>query len=197
MILSVSVQVGYHRGMEDRPHPPPAPATWGALSAQSAHRSFWRARLARKAEAYPGPTAVLDWLVDQANLRNFSGAVNAVCRGVLDPSLTLEEIVVGLLTPDATAEGRILKLATRILQSELDLEKLLLLAKRERAERLLSWLVSGIPEQERFGTVPSVLAVFGQSPPRGGARVRYDYDFGRLILKAATRTGARWKPART
>ena len=183
--------------MEERQRPPSAPATWGALSAQVPHRSFWRAGLVRRAEAYPGPTAVLDWLVDQANLRNFSGAVNAVCRGALDPSLTLEEIVVGLLAPDATAEGRILKLATRILQSELDLEKLLLFAKRERAERLLCWLVSGIPEQERRGTVPLLLAAFGQKPPRGEATVRFDYDFGRLIRKAATRTGARWKPART
>ena len=170
---------------------------WGTLSAQPVHRSFWRADLARRAAGYGGPSPLLDWLVDQANLRDFRGAVNALCGGTLDPSLTLEELVVGLLTPDSPAEGRILKLATRILQAELDPGRLLLLARRERAERVLCWLVRGIPEEERTGTVPHLVEAFAARPPRGMGAVHYDYDFQRLIRKAASPARLRWKPPHT
>lgn len=175
-----------------------SPARWDHFTLQTAHRSIWRERFAVHAVAHTSADPVLDWLVDQANLRGFCGAVNAVARSELYPGLSIEEIVVGCLTPDAVADGRVLKLVVRILQSnDVDVPGLLLLARRERAERLLYWLVGGTPEEERTGALPRLCDHFEALPPRGYVPVRYAYDFGRLRKRAATAGHLRWKPAPT
>ncbi len=172
------------------------PARWGMYSAQTPHRSLWREGLRRRAVGHTGADPVVDWLVDQANLRGFGGAVNAVASSAPDPSLSLEEIVVGCLTPDALADGRVLKLVVRILQSDVvRLPALLLLARRERAEKVLCWLVMGVPAAERCGAVPGVRQHFEARPPRGYVPVSYAYDFARLNRKAAAAGKLRWKPA--
>lgn len=165
---------------------------------QTAHRSLWREALAVHAVGFTSEDPVLDWLVDQANLRGFRGASNAVARSTLRPELSVEEIVVGCLTPTAIADGRVLKLVVRMLQSgEVEVPRLLLLARRERAERLLYWLVRGAPEEERTGALVRLYQHFETKPPRGYVPVRYAYDFGRLRRKPATAGHLRWKPAPT
>jgi hypothetical protein len=89
---------------------------YAELSHQPAHRSFWWGSLQRRAAGVP----VEDWLIHQANLRDFRGAALADPWEVpIDPSVTLADIAVGLLAPQAEVEGRALKLVLRILQSEL------------------------------------------------------------------------------
>ncbi len=141
---------------------------------------------------------MLDWLVDQANLRGYHGAFNAVTRGSIDPSLRLEEIVVGCLMPDAEADARVLKLVTRILQSApLDVDRLVFLARRERAEPVLYWLVQGVPEPERTGAIPMLAQRYAARPPRGYRPPKYRYDFSRLVKKPAAPGRLRWKPEPT
>ena len=74
---------------------------------------------------------------------------------------------------------------------------LLLLAKREKAERILHWLVMGVPEGETRGAVRRLRGYFEAHPPRGTAKVVYRYDFGRLVDKHARRGHLRWKPTPT
>jgi hypothetical protein len=142
--------------------------------------SFWRAGLERRA----GPVPLQDWLVEQANLRGFHGAYNrADPTGPVDPELTLEDIVVALLAPQAPAEGRIFKLVLRILQSgKVDGRHLAWLARRELAEPVLFWLLVRVPEVERTDAVRGIRASLG-GPPRGYADLDYDYDPTRLVRR--------------
>src|SRR5437867_446928 len=123
------------------------PSTYAESARTMAHRSFCRMGLARKARPVPsGQDSIHEYLIDQANLRGYHGAYSDRSNlGVEDPGLSLEDIVVGLLHPAAPAEGRILKLVVRILQSgRLDLQRLHLRARREHALANLAWLVERI-----------------------------------------------------
>ncbi|MBI3180712.1 MAG: hypothetical protein HYZ28_01070 [Myxococcales bacterium] len=165
--------------------------TLGEIARQPAPRSFWRQRLALRAS----PTSVEDYLVDEANLRGFWGAYRREpsSRGI-DGLLRLEEIVVGLMAPQAPAEPRHLKLVLRILQSDaVEARRLWLLAKREKAEDTLRWLLQNLPVEER---TPRTEALMQQAPrPRAPRPPRLDYDFRRLIRRPATAKEL-WKRAR-
>lgn len=156
--------------------------TFGELARQPAPRSFWRARLQRRT----GGLTLEDYLVDEANLRGHWGAFrrDAVLRAA-DPTLSLEEIVVGLLAPQATAEARHLKLVLRMLQSgRIDGRRLWALARREKAEDTLRWLLDHLPPEERSAPIAALIQ---QAPPQRAPRPpELDYDFRRLIKRPAT-----------
>jgi len=158
--------------------------TFGAAARQPAHRSLWFDRLKRRARGVP----VEDWLVHQANLRGFHGMyLRDPPQVPLDPDLSLEEIVIGLLSPAAELDGRALKLVVRILQSaQVQLPRLCYLARAERAEAPLFWLVSNAPASERTGAM-AALARHWTAPPRGFHGIHYDYDFSRLERRRASR----------
>jgi hypothetical protein len=150
----------------------------------SPHRSLWYERLTLRADAIP----VHQWLTEQANRRGFLGAYVATYRSKgIEPGLSLEEIVVGLLAPLAPADGRTWKLVLRILQSgQLQTDELRYLARRERADPALYWLLINIPAEEQTPPVRELQQTFSQ-PPRGFGKIRYRYDFGRLIKRPASR----------
>lgn len=126
---------------------------------------------------------VEEYLIDQANLRGFFGAFSdRDDLGVLDVDLRLEEIIVGLLQPHAPADPRVVKLVVRILQrGSIDPERLLLLAKRERALPVLAWIVDLIPPEERVGSVVPIGERIARTPPRETRRPRMRYDPDRLM----------------
>ncbi len=128
-----------------------------------------------------GPDAH-EYLIDQANLRGYLGAWTARDHGTLDDSLGLEEIVVGLLHPAAPLEARVLKLIVRILQSgDLDLPRLHLEARRERALAHLAWLVELVPAPERNEPVRELERLIASHPPRQTVRPAYNYSPNRLL----------------
>ncbi|HEY8211845.1 MAG TPA: hypothetical protein VIG99_30395 [Myxococcaceae bacterium] len=159
-------------------------STFGAAARQPAHRSLWFARLRRRA----GDVPVDDWLIRQANLRGFHGVYLRDPPEVpLDPELSLEEIVVGLVSPAAPLDGRVIKLVARLLQrGAVNVDRLLYLARAERAEAPLYWLSHHVPEPERTGAL-AALAQHWIRPPRGFRGIRYEYDFDRLIRRPASR----------
>jgi hypothetical protein len=166
-------------------------STLGDLSGQPAPRSVWR----RALMARTGGRPVDAWLIRQANLRGFHGAYVVDEDAPIDAALTLEDIVVALCAPQAPAEGRTFKLVLRIVQSgRLDLRHLRWLARKEKAERILHWLMSQVPESERTPPVAALLEALG-GEPRGARPVRYRYDPTRLIRRPFRRTpGERWTP---
>src|SRR5687767_9086481 len=118
--------------------------TFGELSRQPLHRSFWRSAL----EARAGGAALDVWLVEQANRHGILGAVGPVLP-VGPPEVDLETVVVGLSMPHGVVDGRLFKLLLRIVQSgRLDPDRLALLARRERADHVLWWLLERIPDPE-------------------------------------------------
>ena len=146
------------------------------------HRSFFRLALARNARPVPsGQDAVHEHLIDQANLRGYRGAYSdRTDLGIEDSGLSDEDIVVGLLHPAAPTEGRVLKLVLRMLQSgRLDLRRLHLRARRERALANLAWLVERIPAEERTPSILQLEALLREHPPRE-RRPTLDYDPSRL-----------------
>lgn len=158
---------------------------------QPEFRSLWYQGLARRAVDIP----VHDWLIAQANGRGFHGAFGVTQVASVDRSLSLEDIVVGLLAPSAPADGRTLKLVLRILQSgRIDTKLLLLLSKRERAEPMLYWLLQRIPAEERNEAIEQLRRCFA-TPPRGYRPVDYDYDSRRLIRRPASK-GKLWRTQR-
>lgn len=164
----------------------PAHVTWGRTLSHPCHRSFFRARLAERARAArEGEDPVQEYLIDQANLRGYLGAFSGRDDlGPLDPSLSPEEIVVGLLQPHAPWEARVVKLVVRILQSgDLDLDRLVLLAKREKALPVLAWIVELVPDGERARPVRDLVHRFALDPPRERRRPSVRYDSGRLIRR--------------
>lgn len=128
-----------------------------------------------------------EYLVDQANLRGFLGAYSARGpRGTIDPELSLEDIVVGLLQPHAPAEVRIIKLVVRILQHPaLEVSRLLFYARRERALDPLAWIVAPIPDVERTATIDALTEALAANPPRAPRPPSLRYDPSRLIRKRA------------
>jgi hypothetical protein len=162
--------------------------TWGEAFSTPPHHSLWRARLATRAGTVP----LGDYLVLQANLRGYLGAYGSDdLSAVVDAELSLEEIVVGLLGPTAPAEGRALKLILRMLQSgDILPDRLVRLARQERAENALWWLLQVTPPSEQNA---AVLAIRDRMrAPRGYALPRYAYDPKRLLRRPATRE-AGWR----
>jgi hypothetical protein len=152
-------------------------------------RSFWYRTLVRRAGTRP----VHDWLVEQANLRGFYGAFGpSEVVGAHDPSLSLEEVVVALVAPLAPVDGRTFKLVVRILQSgRVDARRLHWLARRERADRLLHWLLELVPREERNDALEAVAAPFAM-PPRAYRAPSIVYDARRLVRRVAGR-GDLWR----
>lgn len=162
--------------------------TYARSARTLAHRSFFRLGLEGKARPVPpGQDPVHEYLIDQANLRGYRGAFSERSDlGTEDPGLSLEEIVVGLIHPAAPAEPRVLKLIVRILQSgRLDLRRLHLLARRERALANLAWLVEQIPPEERTASIEEFEIVLDRQPPRERRRPTLRYDPSRLLRRKA------------
>jgi hypothetical protein len=153
-----------------------------------APRSLWREAVAARA----APQAVQDYLIDEANLRGFWGAFrNETPDRLLDPKLSLEDLVVGLLSPHAPAEARVFKLVLRILQSpRLDHARLLLRARREAAMPTLYWLLMQVPPEEINAPLRGLIDV--ARVPRGYRPMSYRYDPSRLIRRPA-RKGDLWR----
>ncbi len=166
--------------------------TWGRKARQPLHVSFFRlglaARAARRASSFPaGSDPVHEYLVDQANLRGYLGAYsNRTEWGALDPELSEEAIVVGLLQPHAPAETRMLKLVVRILQrGDFDPDRLVLWAKRERALDLLAMLVGWIPDAELTPSIAALREAIHRRPPRSPRPPPLRYDARRLLRRRA------------
>lgn len=159
-----------------------SPTTRGESHFQPPHRSLWRAGLERRAHGVP----LDDWLVEQANKRGWYGAYQArPSDEPLDPALTPEEIIVGLAQPHAPADVRTLKLIVRILQAGVvDPDRLRRLARRERADFVLHWLLVQVPGEERTPPLERVAAEF-REPPRGYRPPRFRWDPRRLIRRPA------------
>lgn len=147
-------------------------------------RSFWRDRLAMRA----APLSVHEYLIDEANLRGVWGAFRAnTSERPPDLWLSFEDVVVGLLHPQAPAEARVLKLVVRLLQTgRLDLTRLLVRARREGAVFGLHWLLQQIPGEERNAPVQELIALLGPGP-RGYRALDYRYDAQRLVRHVARR----------
>lgn len=153
--------------------------TYGEKLSVPPHRSFFRDALAQRA----APQGVQEYLIEQANARGFLGAYTAASElPAIDENLDLEDIVVGLLQPQAPAEVRVIKLVVRILQSgRLDLDRLLLRARRERADASLAWILEIIPEVEVGPPVRALRERSRERPPRETRRPAIRYDPRRLL----------------
>ncbi len=100
-----------------------------------------------------------------------------------------------LLMPHVLADGRLLKLVVRMLQSApIDPKRLWLTARREQADRMLYWLITLVPATERTPRLDAVRESH-PAPPRGYRSVAYDYDANRLVRRAATKESV-WRAAR-
>lgn len=166
--------------------------TYGEASRLPAHHSFFRQRLEKQVRSRGGVGAgdpVHEYLVDQANLRGYRGAASARSDlGCLDRDLSIEEIVVGLLQPHAPAEPRIVKLVVRILQSgTVSPERLMFLARRERALANLAWVVDLVPERECNAPLAQLSDRLRRNPPREVRRPRIRYARERLLRRPAGR----------
>ncbi len=173
------------------PHVKP-PATLGMLSANPAHRSFFRERLQRLA----GARGLEDWLVEEANVRGYLGAVGASVPD-REPTQALADadLIVALLMPHSEVDGRIFKLVVRMLQgAAIDPQLLWFYARRERADRVLYWLLNLVPEAERTERLVAVMAGC-PTPPRGFSGVRFNYSSARLLRRPATKESV-WRAAR-
>lgn len=155
----------------------------GAAFGQLPHRSLWRRRLVARVGTLP----LQEYLIEQANLRGFFGAFSpGEPRSSLDPELDIEEIVVGLSTPHAPLDVRAFKLLVRILQSDqIRPDHLAWLARKERANFALHWLLAQVPAQERTPPLEEVARRF-RSPPRGSREARLSYDPARLVRNPAS-----------
>ena len=152
---------------------------------ESPHRSFFRRAVAVRASVRPvspGEDPVHEYLIDQANLRGYLGAYSdRDDRGELDPSLSIEEILVGLLQPHAPAELRLVKLVVRALQSgNVDINRLLFLSKRERALPVLAWIIELIPSEEQTPSIGELQQRLRDDPPRDRKRPNINYTSDRL-----------------
>ncbi len=165
--------------------------TLGTLSANPAHRSFFRERLQRLA----GPRPLEDWLLEEANVRGHLGAVGPqVPDRAPTPQLSDADLIVALLMPHSEVDGRLFKLVVRMLQrAAIDPKVLWFHARRERADRVLYWLLNLVPDTER--TPPLVALLTACAPPRGYSGVRFIYSSARLLRRPATKESV-WRAAR-
>jgi len=164
----------------------------GSLSSNPCHRSFFRARLQALASERP----LEDWLVEEANVRGYLGAVGpSIPDRAPTPNLSDVDIVVALLMPHSQVDGRLFKLVVRMLQRRpLDTSRLWFHARRERADVVLYWLLNLVPQQERTATILALLEGC-PTPPRGYRGVRFNYSSARLLRRPATKESV-WRAAR-
>jgi hypothetical protein len=160
--------------------------SYGDSLREPLHLSFFRRSLAARAAARrvsEGEDPVHEYLIDQANLRGYLGAYsNRDDRGDVDPTLGIEEIIVGLLQPHAPAEPRVIKLVVRALQTErVNVERLLFLSRRERALPVLAWIARLVPDQERTRPIRDLLDRLREHPPRGSKEPDINYSPDRLV----------------
>ncbi len=146
------------------------------------HWSLFWTQLCRKAGA---AAKVTNWLIAQANARGFHGAI-VDQEAEIDALLCLEDLVVGLLMPQSEVDARIVKLVVRMLQSnQLDEARLTFRARRERADIGLAWVLALVPPGERTVSLEAIAKSL--RPPRGSARVHFNYDSERLVRRPATK----------
>jgi hypothetical protein len=164
--------------------------TFSERARSTRHRSFFRERLQRLA----GERSLTDWLVEEANVRGYFGAMGVeVPQRPPTPGLRDEALVAALLMPHAVLDVRLFKLVIRLLQrGTVDKERLWLEARKERADSTLYWLLQQVPAAER---TPELLRVLPSAPPRGYRPLPIDYDGRRLLRRAATKAST-WKAAR-
>lgn len=165
--------------------------TFAERTSQTAHRSLFREKLQRQAGAMP----LVDWLVEEANLRGHFGVTRAnlpareVSRWLSD-----ERLLVALLMPQGPLDVRLFTLVLRVIQKGgVDPVRLWLEARKERADATLYWLLERVPAEERNAPVEQVAAVQPR-PPRGYRPLPIDYDPRRLIRRPATREST-WRAA--
>lgn len=153
-----------------------------AATRQTAHVSFFRRRLERLA----GDVPLTEWLVAELNLRGHLGATGVdVPARPPTPGVGLEELLVALAMPHTEADGRLFKLIVRTLQrGPVDVHRLARLARQERADALLAWLLRHLPASERTATTD---ALGGLLAPRMKGELAYAYDFDRLVRRPASR----------
>ena len=166
--------------------------TFAERTGQVPHRSLFRERLQRTA----GERPLIDWLVEEANVRGHFGVVSA-SLGEREPSpwLADEALVAALLMPHGPLDVRLFTLVVRMIQKgHMDPRRLWLEARKERADATLYWLLERVPEEERNEAVVRTVAMQSE-PPRGYRPLPIDYDPRRLIRRAATREST-WRAAR-
>jgi hypothetical protein len=79
------------------------------------------------------------------------------------------------------------KLVVRVLQSgRVDPERLLLLARRERALPALAWVLDLVPEPERNEAILDLAERIRRNPPRDPRRPEIRYDARRLLRRSVT-----------
>jgi hypothetical protein len=167
-------------------------ATLGMLSANPAHRSFFRERLTRLA----GARGLEDWLLEEANVRGHLGAVGTSVPE-RDPTRAVSDadLIVALLMPHNEVDGRLFKLVVRMLQrAPIDPQLLWFHARRERADRVLYWLLNLVPEAERTERLGALMAAC-PAQPRGYVGLRFNYANARLLRRPATKESV-WRAAR-
>lgn len=156
--------------------------TLEAATRQTAHTSLFR----RRVQARAGTAALTGWAVEQLNHRGFYGAwAEAPADGAPDEAVTLEELVVLLTMPQADADPRLWKLVVRTIQrGPIDVRRLARLARQERAEGLLAWLLEGLPAEEATDTTRALRAALH---PRDARAPDVRYDFERLRRRPASK----------
>jgi hypothetical protein len=137
-----------------------------------------------------------EWLVEEANVRGYLGAVGpSIPDRTATAALSDEALIVALLMPHSPVDGRLFKLVVRMLQrAALDPKALWFQARRERADRVLYWLLQRVPESERTEGI-QVAQLACPAAPRGYQGVRFNYDGSRLVRRPATRESV-WRAAR-
>ena len=143
-----------------------------------------------------GPRPLADWLVEEANVRGHLGAVGReVPERAPTPHVSDADLIVALLMPHSEVDGRLFKLVVRMLQrAAIEPGVLWFHARRERADRVLYWLLNLVPDTERTAPLVALLAA-GLMPPRGYSGVRFNYSSARLLRRPATKESV-WRAAR-
>lgn len=167
-------------------------STFSETAHATMHRSLLRERLQRMAGARP----IVDWLVEEANVRGYFGVTTLqVPDRSPSESLSDEQLVAALLMPHGELDVRLFKLVLRMIQrGEMSATRLWLEARKERADSVLFWLVERVPAEERSAEVERVAAA-QPLPPRGYRPLPIRYDAGRLLRRPATREST-WRAAR-
>ncbi len=158
--------------------------TFAERARATLHRSLFRERLQRRAGGVP----LVDWLVEEANVRGHFGATTlTVPERAPAASLSDEELIAALLMPHGELDVRLFKLVLRMIQrGALEPRRLWLEARKERADPVLFWLLQQVPAEERTAEVERVVAAH-PLPPRGYRPLPIQYDARRLLRRPATR----------
>lgn len=151
--------------------------TLASVSGIVPHRSFFHDRIRRLA----GDRPLDEWLVEQANARGFHGAIGLTRADAVDERVAPEELLAGLLLPEAAVDVRLFRLAVRMMQSgRLDARRAVHLARQERVVGVLWWLLERVPDSERNAHLRAFVAAI-EGPPRGYRPLAIEYDARRLV----------------